>query len=296
MVGIVAGKFKYNQIKLLWLLQSLLKTTVVIYFLVFVYYVATDVFPFTASNPMFMLILGCFVLGIYFQFRHKKLLYIYFLLYLVPLISVTRMAILVYLLIIVLHFANRKFISKLIMGLISIILLIILVNSKSFKEKTYFNGEGDFFQSISNYKNDQNFNTNGRSAWEKALESGLRDSPWFGNGARADGIVIGELVGLNTYETHNDYLSLRYNYGIVGLTLFLMMLLLTFLKLLQIRNKKEESLLKIMKYSTLTLFLVLLMFMYSDNILKYSTWFTNYFFASIGICFSMYKKKYITNE
>jgi len=40
----------------------------------------------------------------------------------------------------------------------------------------------------------------------------------------------------------------------------------------------------------MTLFIGFLLFMYSDNILKYTIWFPNYFFGLMGICFSIYKK------
>jgi hypothetical protein len=41
--------------------------------------------------------------------------------------------------------------------------------------------------------------------------------------------------------------------------------------------------------STLSLFICFSMFMYTDNILKYTIFFPNYFFALIGITYSLRK-------
>ncbi len=287
MAGVIASRFKYDKVKLLWLLQGLLKNAIVIFLLFLFYYTLTSYVPYTATNPMYLMVLACFSMGLYYELRLRRFLFLFFLLFLVPLLSVTRMAILVYLITMVLHFSNSKILGKIFMGIFSVLVLIAWVNSKAFKEKTFHDGDGNIFQTSLKYSDDRNINTNGRTSWASALEPGLKAAPWFGNGPRADGVVIGALVNLDTYETHNDYLSLRYNYGIVGLAMFLGALLSTFVGLRRISFKRDEVVLRIMYDSTLTMFIVLLLFMYSDNILKYTTWYTNYLFISVGICFSL---------
>lgn len=287
LAGVIAGRFRYDDMKIKWLLQRLLKTTLFMFLLFIISFSLTSISPFTASTPMYLIISGCISIGMFYELRKVKYILLYFLLFLVPLLSVTRMAILVYLLTIVVHFSNKKILNKIFTGLLSLVILISWVNSESFQEKTFHNGEGNIFQSGMNYKNNLNINTNGRTSWAIALEPGLKDAPWFGNGPRADGVVVGALVGLDTYETHNDYLSLRYNYGIVGLSLFLITLMSTFRGLWRIRLIKYSLAGRILHRSTLTLFIILLLFMYSDNIMKYTTWYTNYLFVAVGICFSL---------
>ena len=112
----------------------------------------------------------------------------------------------------------------------------------------------------------------------------------MGNGPRADAPVLGAVIGKEVGEAHNDYLSVRYNYGWVGLSFLLIGIGITFFILFKMSRTLKDPVFQFLSLSTLTLFIGFLMFMYSDNILKYTIWFPNYFFALIGICFSMYKK------
>jgi hypothetical protein len=291
LAGFIAGTFTYNQTKLLWLFQGLLKTTGAIYLLFVFYKVIFGFPPHMAATPMFLVIAGCLGLGIYFGFYNKKMLGLYAILFLMPFLSVTRMAIAVFLVVYVFHFANTKVPNKLFAGTVSFLVLLVVVNSQAFKNKTFYDGEGDITEVSLDYYENTETSSSGRLSWSIALAPGLKKAPIWGNGPRADAVVLGEVIGLDFGEAHNDYLSVRYNYGWVGLGLLLAGMILTFLKLWRFNKSLKKSLLKTTILSTLTLFLALLMFMYSDNILKYSTWFTNYFFAAIGICFSIYKKK-----
>jgi hypothetical protein len=48
--------------------------------------------------------------------------------------------------------------------------------------------------------------------------------------------------------------------------------------------------------ATLSLFFSFLLFMYSDNILKYTIYFPNYFFALIGIIYTIKKDEDISSN
>ena len=99
-----------------------------------------------------------------------------------------------------------------------------------------------------------------------------------------------EVTGYRTGEAHNDYMSVRYNYGYVGLSLLLAGFVFTFIFLLKIfRYAGDQNYLWLMTASVLPLFFGFLMFMYTDNILKYTIYFPNYFFTLIGIISSVKK-------
>ena len=83
-----------------------------------------------------------------------------------------------------------------------------------------------------------------------------------------------------------------FNYGYVGLSLFLFGLTGTFISLYKVSRRYSESYyISFITTSVLTLFISFLMFMYSDNILKYTIFFPNYFFALIGIVYSLKRNR-----
>jgi hypothetical protein len=290
LMGFTAATFKYNLTKLLWILQGLLKATLFVY-LIFIYYqIFVGYTPNMASTPMFFLILGSISLGLYFFTKKKNFIIVFGLLFLMPFLNVTRMAILVFGLTLIFHFANKKIQTKIGGAFLGLILLIAVASSKSFQEKTFYGGSGKLTDlNVDIYKNKQ-FNNNGRSTWKNALEPGLKESPVFGNGPRADGPVLGAVIGQESYETHNDYLSIAYNYGYVGVGLLLFGFLMSFLKLYYMSKSYKDKVFQLLILTNLTLFIGFMIFMYSDNILKYTIWFPNYFFVLMGICFSIYKK------
>ena len=61
--------------------------------------------------------------------------------------------------------------------------------------------------------------SSGRISWKKALDPGLRAAPVWGNGPRADNKFLTKITKRRGGEAHNDYLSVRFNYGYVGLAL-----------------------------------------------------------------------------
>jgi hypothetical protein len=290
LMGYTAATFTYNLTKLLWVFQGLIKTTLILY-LILIFYQSTIGFaPNMAGNPMFLIILGSICLGLYFFTKKNKFIIIFGLLFLIPFLSVTRMGLLVFGLTFILHFANRKIQSKIGGALLGAILMLGVANSKGFQEKTFYSGSGELSDLNVNYYENDKFNSSGRSSWKKALEPGLAEAPIFGNGPRADAPVLGEVMGKEIGEAHNDYMSIRYNYGFLGLGLLLFGFFASFFTMYKMSLNNKDKIFQLLVLSNLTLFIGFMLFMYSDNILKYTVWFPNYFFVLMGICFSIYKK------
>lgn len=295
LIGIVAGSFTYSWTKLNWLFQNFLKVIGVVYSLFLFYKILFGFPPHMAATPMLLYVMATLSLGIYFFTKSKKFLILFFLLFLMPFVSVTRMALLVFGVSFILHFANKRIRTKVFYSFLGGVLMLIVVNSRGFQEKTFYSGSGDISEiSLDYYENDE-LNSSGRKSWQIALEPGLNAAPIWGNGPRADAPVLGAVIGKEVGEAHNDYLSVRYNYGWVGLSLLLMGNGITFFILFKMSYTFKDPVFQFLALSTMTLFLGFLLFMYSDNILKYTIWFPNYFFALIGICFSMCKKGFSYN-
>jgi O-antigen ligase len=124
------------------------------------------------------------------------------------------------------------------------------------------------------------------------LDPGLKAAPLWGNGPRADNAYLTKITRMRGGEAHNDYLSVRFNYGYVGLSLLLIGFAGSFVSLYKISRKYIDSwYIWLISTSALSLYIAFLMFMYTDNILKYTIFFPNYFFAMIGIVYSLRKNE-----
>jgi hypothetical protein len=292
-VGIVASQFEYTWQKLRWLFQVFFKLMFAVYSLFVIYKILIGFAPNMAATPMLLLIGATLSIGIFFMTKKRVFIVLYFFLFLMPFFSVTRMALVAFAAVFIFHFANNKLGSKIVAGVGGMLLLLIVVNSSGFQKKTFYEGKGNVSEINLDYYDDESINSSGRKSWKIALEPGLEKEPLWGNGPRADASVLGEVIGKEVGEAHNDYMSVRYNYGYIGLTLLLSAFGFNFFKLYRMRGNLKEPVFQLLISTSLTLFIPFLLFMYSDNILKYTIWFPNYFFALIGIVFSIHKKGFV---
>lgn len=291
LIGIVASGFSFSPEKLHWL-ANWFKWLCIAILLMFAYghFLGGGYGPAMASTPMLLSVAASFLVGLYFITKKLHYLVYFSILFLVPFIDVTRMGIAVFLAIFIFHFANKKIGGKVIYGLIGAVIVVLVFNSSGFQKKTFRENKGKLSDLSFDYHENAAINNNGRNSWKNALEDGLKAKPIWGNGPRSDNQQLILVTGLKTGEAHDDYMSVRYNYGYVGLTLLLLGFGVTFISIFQKLGKETSLLNWLIGASTLTLFISFLMFMYSDNILKYTIYFPNYFFALIGIFYSINQK------
>lgn len=290
LMGYLAASFRYSITSLLWVLQGLSKTTAIVLVLALFYKFVFGYSFHMAATPMFLLVLASISLGFYFFTQKNKYLIVFGLLFLMPFLNVTRMALFVFGISFIAHFANKRLISKIRGAFLGGLLLLAVVSSKGFQEKSFYEGSGDLSDLNANYYESDKFNSSGRKSWKDALAPGLASAPLFGNGPRADAPILGAVMGKEIGEAHNDYMSIRFNYGYVGLGLLLFGFFASFLKIYQMSRTQKNKVFQLLVLTNLTLFIGFSLFMYSDNILKYTIWFPNYFFVLMGICFSLYNK------
>lgn len=296
LVGFVASGFTYDKEKLHWLYKTLLKLGGVIGILyIYGYLFNNNYTPFSAYSPMFLSIIAALSIGTFYITKNVRFLLVYAVFFLVPFFDVTRMALLVFLFILVMHFANRNLISKFIFSILGVALALFIFNSKGFQEKTFF-GESklisDLESNVNYYDSGSIFNTSGRAQYLKYYEKGLRAKPLFGNGPRADLHVLDDIKGADSFsEAHNDYIAVRYNYGYFGLGCLLFGYLSTFVST-YLRFAREKNMYRLLLQSTvLTLTLAFLMAMYTENMLKSTTFFNDFYFAMLGMIFAGYDDK-----
>jgi len=297
LLGVVASGFTYNDLKYRWLFRMLVRLSgFAVLLFAFGYLFRGGYTPVSASMPMLLSIVATLFLGVFFISGRLQFAVLFGALFLVPFIDMTRMGIAVFIAILVLHFANRNVFIKVIIAGIGIFLITIVLNSEKFKDKTLIDSSesielADIAENLNYYENEKILSS-GRNTWYTLLEPGLREKPVFGNGPRADGIALSQFFyGQRLGEAHNDYISVLYNYGYVGLSLLLFGFIATFLSMGSALRRAENSYRRLLISSTMTLMIGFLMFMYSDNIMKYTIYFPNMFFCMVGMVFAPYIRK-----
>jgi O-antigen ligase len=213
-------------------------------------------------------------------YKYRSTLLIACVMILIPFISVMRMAMLMTLLVFPLNFGRIKLSIRFIMLILFIGGSIYIFYSTSFQNKMFYSGQGRI-QDISFSNPD--FYTGGRSVLYDLLQEGIKESPYFGNGPRSELLQFKE-ASLQILETHNDYLAIRYSYGIIGLSILIFSLIMTFLILL--RKKPKNKIVAVFRAAGLTLFIPFFGFMYTDNILKYTIFYGTIHFFFIAISFA----------
>lgn len=289
LIGIVASGLTYKEEDLHWMFKWFIRLIAFIY-LLFVY---ANLFgsgfpPGMSVMPMIFSLAVSLFMGLFFLTSEKRYLVYVGLLFLAPIVDLTRMGIAAIAAIIILHFANRKLKTKIIFGVIGTVVFMLVFNSRAFQEATFYSGEGSLNDVTLNYYDNTGIKSSGRTTWKKILAPGLKAEPVWGNGPRADNAYLTKITKRRGGEAHNDYLSVRFNYGYVGLSLLVFSFAVSFISLYRLSRKHQYNYyIWLISTSALTLFISFLMFMYTDNILKYTIFFPNYFFAIIGIAYSL---------
>jgi len=293
LVGVVASGFIYTENDLKWLFKWLTGLMIFIYVL-FLWAVlfGSGFMPGMSVMPMLFSITVSLLSAFFFSTRRKVYLVFIAILFIAPVVQMTRMGIVAIAAIFTFHFANTAIKSKIIYGAIGILAFVLVFSSDRFQEKTFYNKQGTFSDLTLNYYDNPDIRSSGRSTWKKVLTPGLKAEPVWGNGPRADNKYLTKITRKRGGEAHNDYLSVRFNYGYVGLSLLLIGFAGSFISLYKISRKYTDYwYVWLLSNSALTLYIAFLMFMYTDNILKYTIYFPNYFFALLGIVYSLKKNE-----
>lgn len=179
-------------------------------------------------------------------------------------------------------------VGKRVLALGTLLLAGLMVfQTQHIQNKMFHSGEGTLADAmrgvrdlVSGEYDASDFATSGRLVMTQALKDGLDEAVWFGHGANAAEEVALAVAGMN--HPHNDWLRLRYEYGIIGTLLFG----LTALGQLIHAWRRARLLPRphaIFLYTGATAFLPMAVFMFSDNIILYAAWFGNLQFALLGL-------------
>jgi O-antigen ligase len=292
LVAYVTGGLKYDK-KTIYKIASYFKYLIIIILIstTLFSYIRFGIFGYgPATFAHLATIAGVLALSLYYNTTNKRYIMFYCLILLIPVLAMTRMGIFVLLLIPIIHFHKIFSFKKVTILILIIPLSIYIFNLSSFQEKMFYDNEGSI-KDIS-YSSDQ-MNFNGRIGINELLISSFKLSPLLGNGPRFDYFIL-KKNNMTVSEAHNDYLQILVCYGIIGLLLFLSSFILQIIKIknIQIYSKTE----KLIKITILTLVIPLILFMFTDTVLRMTYSFINYFFALIGILMAVKNQNYKINK
>jgi hypothetical protein len=291
-VGYVASGFEYSRERLHRIFWMFFKFSLLIVGLFFWGYLFRMKYvPMGALTPMLLSITAILIAGMYFMTGKVRYLFLYGFFFLIPALGVNRMAALVYLLVFALHFANKQILLRVFAISVTVAVAIFVFNTQGFQEKTFNEGKGRLSDlSLNYYEGGENMNTSGRAGFMKYYEKGLEAAPLLGNGPRSDVDLLRNVFGSTAaIEVCNDYIAVRYSYGYIGLALLVFGLGATFISVFVRFQQEQNPYMRLVQSSALMMLIGFAMFMYSDNILKYTVFYPDLMFAVLGIVYAKYQ-------
>jgi len=124
------------------------------------------------------------------------------------------------------------------------------------------------------------FKDHSRSGMRILLQSGIERNYWFGNGANATESILVRMFRLA--HPHNDWLRLQYDYGTLGMWLFAVTLAAQCLHAF-FAARRLHGLSAVFMYAGASAFIPMVLYMFTDNIILYVSWFGNLQFAMLGL-------------
>jgi O-antigen ligase len=240
-----------------------------------------------AAEVMTSSLLCCVFAANYSLGRAKDLVW-WSALAILPVIAVTRMGILATGVSLPFTFAPLNFAKRLIFIIVIAVAGLYVFTTERVQQKMFYGGSGTI-QDVRLENPD--FATSGRTFMWRALEYEINKEPWFGHGANAVEPFLRKIQGQNALtHPHNDWLRLQYDYGYVGMLLFVFTMLGQIFHAWKLGRVSTGNT-RVFFYVGASSFLIFSLFMFTDNIILYAAFFGNLQFTILGLAYAAHKKQ-----
>lgn len=208
---------------------------------------------------------------------------------LVPVLANTRTGMVAVALTLPLTLAPLSMKKRLIAVAVLMVAGLLVFQSERIQSKMFFSGQGTLSEAVSGVVDlfsgekvaSGDFVTSGRKSMNDALVARLDRAYWLGHGANTTEAISLAIAGVT--HPHNDWLRVRYEYGILGMSLFALTLLIQMRHALRRFRRLRSSGAAIFLYVGAGAFIPMALFMSSDNVMLYAAWFGNLQFAMLGL-------------
>ena len=147
----------------------------------------------------------------------------------------------------------------------------------------FFSGEGK----LSDVGRSDDFATSGRSAMWERLYNEAQNAPLLGHGTGAGETLTYAFAPVG--YPHNDWLLTYFDYGILGVIILLVSILLTLWHGIRAQRKTKDKNIKLLFMAGLSAFIPFMMVMYTDNILVYASFFGMLHYTILGFGYAVLK-------
>jgi O-antigen ligase len=232
-----------------------------------------------AAEMMTVLLLCTFLANRYLMTKEKKDLWLWALLACVPVLMNTRTAIAATLLTFPLSFGPMRKSHRMIILLLIAAVGLGLFYSPRVQKKMFFSGQGELSDILS-----EDFETSGRSfMWERMYRR-ANDELLTGHGTGAGETLSYQLSGGLQYP-HNDWLLTYFDYGVLGIIVFIGCMLLTIWDCLRKARTCRYPETRLLLQAGASAFIPFMLIMVTDNIMVYASFFGNLHFTFLGLAY-----------
>jgi O-antigen ligase len=202
----------------------------------------------------------------------------------VPIVALTRGAIISSFLLATLCLAPLSMKRRYLIGTIAIAVSLFVFYSNRFQRKMFYSGEGTIRDLT---ENREDVKESGRVFMRELMLAGIDEHPWTGNGGNATWTMLKD-ARMVLEQPHNDWLRITYNYGLIGLAAYLGALLIQIWHAWRL-GRSAPPLIRILFSVAASAFIPYIFLMYTDNILIYVQYFGNMHFLILGLAYGSYE-------
>jgi hypothetical protein len=175
--------------------------------------------------------------------------------------------------------------------LVAVVLIAVagvaIFNTERVQKKMFFSGKGSV-QDISERNDD--FATSGRrSMWTK-MSAAVDEEFMTGHGTGMGESFTYNFTGSIAYP-HNDWLLTMYDYGLVGVIVYLICILLTMLHAFQQGRENPHQAINILLLTGAAGYIPFAIMMFTDNIMVYAAYFGNLHYIFLGVAYGALQVK-----
>jgi O-antigen ligase len=210
----------------------------------------------------------------------------------IPVIALTRTAIIAAGMTIPFTFASLKIKRRLIFLTIVAALSVTLFYTERVQRKMFYSGAGTL-QDV-RFSNPDFFTTGRTRLWDLMIEE-IKAKPLWGHGANASEEFVFSVTWRSLTHPHNDWLRLLYDYGFIGTSVFAFCLIAQVIHLLK-GAKNTFGVSRILLYAGASSFLPFVLLMSTDNIILYAAFFGNLQFTIIGLVCAAQKRQDVDKQ
>lgn len=236
-----------------------------------------------AAEVMTVMLFSTLYANSYILTNSKKDLLWWGILASVPVIAITRTAILATGLTFPLAFAPMRLWKRVILLVLICVIGIALFYSPRIQRKSFYSGKGELSDVFG-----KNFSTNARKFMWERMRSEVEKEPWYGHGTGAGESFVRKITKKRSGYPHNDWLLTQYDQGYIGMAIYALCLFLAATHAYKRAYRTKSKACRLLFLAGASSFVPYVILMYTDNIMVYASFFGNMQFTFLGVAYAAY--------